>query len=78
MCQLFYLFHNYPYFREYSKMISIDLSKQWVLDADAKAMHQISFPGKLGRDGNATMFFILEDFSRETTRLLWIWFYLTH
>ena len=33
------------YFKEYYKFIAIDLSKQQVLDADPKAMQQISFTG---------------------------------
>ena len=36
-------FPEYNYFRNYYKMIAIDLSKQQALDADAKAMQQIDF-----------------------------------
>ena len=32
---------DYPYFKNYNKMIAIDLSKQQALDADSKAMQQI-------------------------------------
>ena len=46
-------------------MIGIDLSKQQALDADARAVQQISFIGNLDRDGNRTMFFIIEQ-AKET------------
>ena len=56
-------------------MIAIYLSKQQALDADTKAMHQITFNGNL--EMNAKMFFITEkvkknilDFSQKTMRLL--------
>ena len=41
-------------------MIAIDLSKQQVLDADPRAIQQINFTANLDRDGNTTMFFIIE------------------
>ena len=41
-------------------MIVIDLSKQEALNADPKAIRQISFTASLDRRGNATMFFIVE------------------
>ena len=34
---------DYPYFKKYYKLISIDSSKQEVLDADPKAIQQIDF-----------------------------------
>ena len=34
---------DYNYFKNYYKMIAIDLSKQQVLDADPKAIQQINF-----------------------------------
>ena len=51
-------------------MIAMDLSKQQALDADPKAIKQISFTGNLERGWNAdglvinantTMFFIIEE-----------------
>ena len=48
---------DYPYFKEHFKMITIDLSKKQVLDADPKAIKQISFTENLDETGNATMFF---------------------
>ena len=52
---------NYFYFKEYYKMISVNLSKQWGLDADPKAIQKINFSGKFGRNGNTAMFTILEE-----------------
>ena len=58
-------------------MIAIDLSKQQALDADPRAIQQINFTANLDRDGNTTMFFIIEeaketalDFSQGTIRVL--------
>ena len=34
---------DYPYFKEYYKLIVINLSKQQKLDADPKAIQQINF-----------------------------------
>ena len=50
---------DYNYFKEYCKMIAIDLSKQQALDADPKATQQINFAGNLARDpiANTTIFF---------------------
>ena len=46
-------------------MIAIDLSKQQALDADPRAIQQINFTANLDRDGNTTMFFIIEE-AKET------------
>ena len=58
------------------KMISVDLSKQKVLDDDPKAIQQINFTANLDRDGNTRIYFILEeakesipDFSQGTVEL---------
>ena len=58
-------------------MTAIDLSKQQALDADPKTIQQISFTANLDRDGNTTMFFIIEeaketilDFSQGTIKVL--------
>ena len=68
---------HYPYFKNYSKMIAIDLSKQQALDANPKAIQQISFTANLYRAGNTRMFFIIEeaketilDFSQGTLKVL--------
>ena len=58
-------------------MISIDLSKQQVIDADLRAIQQINFTANLDRAGNTTMFFIIEEakesvlnFSQRTVKVL--------
>ena len=44
-------FLDYPYFKNYYKMIAIDLSKQQALDADPKAIQQINFITNLDQMG---------------------------
>ena len=68
---------DYSYFKENYKMIAIDLSKQQALDADPRAIKQINFTANLDRNGNATMFFIIEEpketvfeFSQGTVKVL--------
>ena len=51
---------DYPYFKDYYKMIAIDLSKQQALDADPRKIQQINFTANLDRAGNTTIFFITE------------------
>ena len=58
-------------------MIVVDLSKQQVLDADAKAIQQINFKANLDRAGNTRIYFIVEeakqtvlDFSQGTLKVL--------
>ena len=58
-------------------MIAKDLSKQQALDANPRAIQQISFTANLDRAGNTTMFFIIEeaketvlDFSQGTVKVL--------
>ena len=52
---------DYNYFNNYYKMIATDLSKQQTLDADSKAIEPINFTANLDRDGDTTMFFIIEE-----------------
>ena len=56
---------DYSYFKDHYKMIAIDLSKQQALDADPRAIQQINFTANLDRNGNTTMFFIIEE-AKET------------
>ena len=49
----------------FCQIIVIGLSKQQALDADSKAIQQIDFTGNLTRDGNTTIFFIIEE-AKET------------
>ena len=52
---------DYPYFKNYYKLIAIDLSKQQKLDADPKAIQQINFTGSLTREEGTTMYLIIEE-----------------
>ena len=52
---------DYPYFKDFYKMIAADLSKQQALDADPRAIHQINFTENLDREGNTRIYFILEE-----------------
>ena len=68
---------DYIYFKNYYKMIAVDLSKQQALDADPKAIQQINFTANLDRAGNTRFYFILEEaketvfeFSQETVKVL--------
>ena len=68
---------DYSYFKNYYKIIAIDLNKQQELDADSRAIQQINFTANLDRDGNTTMFFIIEEaketvlvFSQGTVKVL--------
>ena len=52
---------DYANFRDNSKIVAIDLSKQQALDADPRAIQQINFTGNLDRANNTRIFFILEE-----------------
>ena len=54
-------FLDYPYFKYLYKVIAIDLCKQQALAADLRVIQQINFTANLDRDGNTTMFFIIEE-----------------
>ena len=68
---------DYPYFADTYKMIAVDLSKQQALDADPRAIQQISFTANLDRVGNTSVYFIFEEaketilhFSQGTAKVL--------
>ena len=68
---------DYVYFQNYYKMTAVDLSKQQALDADPKAIQQISFTAYLNRAGNTRIYFIYEegketvlDFSKGTVKVM--------
>ena len=68
---------DYNYFKKHPKMIPIDWCKKEALDADPKAIQQISFTGNLSGNNNRLIFFIIEeavktilDFSQGTVELL--------
>ena len=70
-------FLDYIYFKNYYKMIAVDLSKQQALEADPKAIQQINFTAKLDRADNTRFYFILEEaketvfeFSQGTVKVL--------
>ena len=74
---------DYNYFNNYYKMIAINLSKQQAPDVDLKAIQQINFIANLDREGNTTIFFIIEevketilDFSQGTVKVLKFYFVL--
>ena len=56
---------DYTYFKNFYKMIAIDLSKQQALDADPRAIQQINFTANLDRAGNTRIYFIHEE-AKET------------
>ena len=56
---------DYTYFKNYYKIIAVDLSKQEALDSDPKAIQQIYFTGNLDRAENTGIYFILEE-AKET------------
>ena len=68
---------DYAYFKDYYKMIAIDLSKQQALDADPRVIQQMILTAKLDTGGNTRIYFILEeaketvlDFSQGTVNVL--------
>ena len=74
---------DYVYFKNYYKMVAIDLSKQQTLDADPKVIQQANFTGNLNWAGRTTTFFIIEEakkvisnFSQGTIKALEIYFVL--
>ena len=76
---------DYPYFKQYYKLIAIDLSKQQELDTDLKAIQQINFTGNLDRAEGSAMFFFTEkakeavlDFSKGTVKVLGFYFVLIY
>ena len=65
---------DFVYFKNFNKMIEIDLSKQQALDVDPKAIQEINFTSNLDRVGNTKIYFILEEanleFSQGTVKVL--------
>ena len=68
---------DYAYFKNYCKIIAIDLSKQQALDTDPRAIQQINFTLNSDRAGNTRVYFILEEaketfleFSQGTVKVL--------
>ena len=64
---------DYIYFKNYYKMIVVDLSKQQALDADPKAIQQINFTANLDRARNTRIYFIIDKtslYSQGTVKIL--------
>ena len=56
---------DYTYFKNYYKMISLDLSKQQALVTDPKTIQQTNLTANLDRAGNTRIYFILKE-AKET------------
>ena len=56
---------DYNYFKNYMKMIAVDLSKQQALDSDPKAIQQINFTAILDSARNTRIYFFFEE-AKET------------
>ena len=72
---------DYAYFKDNYRLIAVDLSKQKALDADPRAIQQITFQGVIrGADGTKIrLYSILEksketvlEFYKGTAKVLWI------
>ena len=74
---------DYNYFKNYYKVIAVDLSKQQALHADPKPIQKINFTANLEEiqetPGNTRIYFILEEaqetvfeFSQGTAKVLWV------
>ena len=68
---------DYIYFKNFYKIIAVDISKQQALDADPKAVQQINFTANLDISGRTRIYFILEEaketvseFSQGTVKVL--------
>ena len=68
---------DYSYFKDYYKIIAINLSKQQALDTDLRAIQRTNFTANLDRPEDTTMFFIIEEaketvfeFSQRTLKVL--------
>ena len=56
---------HYTYFKDYYKVIAVDLNKQQAVDAGRKVIQQINFTTNLDRAGNTRIYFILVE-AKET------------
>ena len=69
---------DYTNFKQYFKMVAVDLSKQQMLHADPKAIQQINFTANLD-SANTRFYFNLEEaketifeISQGTVKILWM------
>ena len=58
---------DYTYFKDNYKMIAVDLSQQQTLDSERKAIRQIHFRKKLGKETQESISFL-----RKQKKLFWI------
>ena len=69
---------DYIYFKNYYKMIAVDLIKQQALDPDPKEIQWMNFTANLDIAGNTRIYFILEvkeavlELSQGTVKVLWM------
>ena len=56
---------DYPYSKKHYKMRATDLSKQWALDSDPKAIQKINSTKNSDQTRNTIMFLIIQE-SKET------------
>ena len=69
---------DYIYFKNYYKMIAVDLIKQQARDPDPKEIQWINFTANLDIAGNTRIYFILEvkeavlELSQGTVKVLWM------
>ena len=52
---------GYTYFKNYYKMVVVDLKKQQAFDADPKGIQQLNFTANLDRAENTRIYIILEE-----------------
>ena len=65
---------DYPYYKNYYKIIAIDLSKQQKLDSDWKGVQQINFAGNLTRVGgcnNVFHYWAIKSLSKGAVKVLY-------
>ena len=60
---------DYTYFKDYYKMVAIEISKQQALDADPRAIQQTNFTTNLERAGNTTISFSTEEVKKKCVSL---------
>ena len=53
-------------FKDYSRLLAVDLSKQKALDADQRAIQQIVFHGVVGDDNTKIRLYTILEKSKET------------
>ena len=65
---------DYNYFKNYFKMVAIDLCKQEALDADPNAIQQIRLTGNQNRAGKTAIYFRFFTRNCESVVFLFCWY----